>query len=172
MPEAWDIEFYADDDGTEPVRDWLNSKQMEGPKQRAAIAAIEQILGTYGTDVCKTEWGKHLSDGLYELRIRHTAEEIARMFGEQGERDGTDDPAQPTEDEEDETGPDRSKGEILLRVYFTTQGRKLILLVAGYDKGRFGSGKREKRAIAQARQRVKAQNERVRRSKAKRRKSR
>ena len=171
MPEAWDIEFYADDDGTEPVRDWLDSKQMEGPKQRAAIAAIEQILGTYGTDICSTEWGKHLKDGLYELRIRHTAEEIERMFGEQAVEDAPDDPS-PASDEEREAARDQSKGEILLRVYFTTDGRKIILLLAGYDKGRFGSGKREKRAIAQARKRVKEHNERARQSKAKRRKSR
>jgi putative component of toxin-antitoxin plasmid stabilization module len=96
--------------------------------------------------------------GLYELRVRHTAEEIERMFGD----------AEAVSEED----PVQGRGEILLRVYFMTEGRKLVLLLAGYDKGRFGSGKREDRVIAQARQRVAVQKRRARRAKAERRKGR
>ena len=31
-----------------------------------------------GTEVCESEWGKALGKGLYELRIRHDANEILR----------------------------------------------------------------------------------------------
>lgn len=144
--------------GSEPVRDWLESKQLEGPKQRAAVAAIEEILVVRGTEVCETEWGENLGQGLYELRVRHTADEIERMFGE--DATASEDP------------PSTGKGEVLLRVYFMTDGPKLVLLLAGYDKGRFGSGKREDEAIARARQRVAVQKRRAQQVKAKRRKGR
>jgi putative component of toxin-antitoxin plasmid stabilization module len=161
VPEdEWDVEFYEEDDGTEPVRDWLDSRQLQGPRQRAAIAAIEEVLIPRGTDVCETEWGKNLGDGLYELRIRHTAGEIKKMFGQGQHADVAN------------TGSAEGRGAILLRVYFTTEGRKLILLLGGYDKLRYGSGKREDKAIEQARKRVRHQRERARRQKAKRRKGR
>lgn len=45
--------------------------------------------------------------------------------------------------------------EILLRLYFHPHGDKLILLLCGYDKGRFGSGRREQKAIKTARKYLK-----------------
>lgn len=40
---------------------------------------------------------------------------------------------------------------VLIRVYFHPHGQRMVLLLAGYDKGRFGSGRREQNAIKQAR---------------------
>ena len=153
----WDVEFYEEDDGTEPVVDWLEG-DLSDPGRLAAIAAIEEVLEPNGTNICSSEWGKNLGQGLYELRIRHSAEEIMRMFG-----------SDPT-DQDDEDG--EGSESVLLRVYFMTAGRKVILLVAGYDKGRYGGGKREQKAIATARKRITAQQERQRRAKAQRRKGR
>jgi putative component of toxin-antitoxin plasmid stabilization module len=44
--------------------------------------------------------------------------------------------------------------EILLRVFFTYRRGRIILLVAGYDKGRDPSNKRQQREIAIARKRL------------------
>lgn len=153
--ELWDVEFYEEADGTEPVRDWLDRRLSENARL-AAIAAIEEVLTPRGTEVCETEWGKNLGKGLYELRIRHSAEEIERMFG-----------SDPSDDDEAASEGSHS---ILLRVYFTTDGRKVVLLLAGYDKDRHGGGKREQKAIETARKRVTAHREHRRRQKAHRRK--
>lgn len=141
--------------------DWLEG-DLSDPARLAAIAAIEVVLEPNGTNICSTEWGKNLGQGLYELRIRHPAEEIRRMF----------DPAPTHRDDPGE--PDGNEGgeSVLLRVYFMTAGRKVILLVAGYDKGRYGEGKREQKAITVARKRITAHQERQRRTKAQLRKGR
>lgn len=170
--------------------DWLEN-QLSDPAREAAIAAIEEVLTPRGTQVCETEWGKNLGEGLYELRIRHSAEEIQRMFGstlsgdeeqrhEQNEQEDGQHHEQAKEEEDEEQrgehdeDSDRRKGrpEVLLRVYFTTDGRKVVLLLAGYDKGRYGGGKREHRAIKTARKRVTEHREQQRRDKARRRKGR
>jgi hypothetical protein len=137
----WQVEFHAD--GTvEPARDWLDSLR-DGTKRNAVIAAGEHILVLEGIDVCASEWGRNLGGGLYELRIRHSASEIRRI------RAGVE-------------GLDAEKdalGEVLLRLYFTTAPGRRILLIGGYDKGRFGAGGRQQGSVAAARQAV----ERIRR---------
>ena len=72
---SWKIEFFSEDGGRQPVRDWLVS--LNPSKRAAAIAAIELVLAELGLDVCKTEYGKALGKGLFEFRIRHD-EEVTR----------------------------------------------------------------------------------------------
>lgn len=96
----------------------------------------DQVLARFGTGVCRGEWGKNLGRGLYELRIRHTAEEIQSMFG-------------------DADGAAGTGARVLLRVYFTTHGRKVVLLLGGYDKGRRGGGRRQQKSIERARKMAK-----------------
>lgn len=55
---------------------WLYS--LESDKRSAAIAAIENYLATFGLDICKTEHGKPLGQGLFEFRIRHDERVIRR----------------------------------------------------------------------------------------------
>lgn len=155
------VELYEDEAGTEPVRDWL--EDLSGAARAAAIAAVEEILTPRGTQVCATEWGKNLREGLYELRIRHTADEITRMFGhdDQAEDDGS----QGSQGAQDEDRGGRNL-KVLLRICFATDGRKIILLLAGYDKGRFGGGKREQKTIAAARRRLADHRERQKRHKS------
>jgi hypothetical protein len=56
------------------------------------------------------------------------------------------------------TGAAKSEN-IKLRVFFCTAGRKIILLLSGYDKGRDTSGRRQDREIARARKLMTAHQE-------------
>lgn len=133
QPRTWNIEFYAEEQGREPIAKWLD--RLSEVKRDAVLAALEHVLGRLGTDVCESEWGKNLGKGLYEFRVRHTAEETAAMFS--GEVPGA------------------KKGQaILLRVFFNAYGRRVILLLGGYDKGQDASERRQQREIATARRRL------------------
>src|SRR2546430_1881340 len=90
----------------------------------ALIAGLQRVLCDRGLDVCGTEWGKQLGGGIFEFRIRHTAEEIVHMFG-----GGASAPAK--------------SGGVLLRVFCHAYGAKIVLLLHGYDKGADPSEKRQ-----------------------------
>lgn len=111
----WDVEFYAEHGGREPCREWADGLS---PQKRAAFAAaVRLVLARRGLHVVGTEYGKALGDGLYEFRVRWTASEISHKV------EGLP-PA--------EVGAPEA---IVLRVFFCTAGRKVILLLSGYDKG-------------------------------------
>lgn len=130
--DEWEIEFFARDDGTEPMRRFL--EDLSEDKADALLKALELVLGRLGLDVCRTEWGKALGAGLYEFRVRHDAHEIEAACGAgSGE------------------APDSSPESILLRVFFTAHGQRLILLFSGYDKARDPSPKRQRTEIIRAR---------------------
>jgi hypothetical protein len=71
----WNVEFYANENGREPCREW--AERLSPQKRAAFIAAIRLVLARRGIDVVKTEYGKALGEGLYEFRIRWTAAEIS-----------------------------------------------------------------------------------------------
>jgi len=98
--------------------------------------AIEVVLAERGLDVVETEYGKPLGGGLYEFRLRWTAAEVRAKAVASRIR-----PAAKAE-------------KIMLRVFFCTAGRKIILLLSGYDKGRDSSGRRQDREISRARKAV------------------
>lgn len=128
-------QFYMTSDGTEPAAKFIDSL---APDERAAlVAAIDLILSRHGAAVCEGEFGKALGKGLFEFRLRKTYDEIVQRYP--GEETGVKPPDQ-----------DR-RGEILLRLYFHPHGDKLILLLCGYNKRQGGQGKREQKAIKQAR---------------------
>lgn len=106
------IHFYRAASGKQPAKDFLDG--LSKKKRAIVVAALKEILGEQGIDVCQTEWGKNLGKGLCEFRVR-----------------------------------DRG---VVLRVFFHAHGDKRILLLSGYDKGRFGGGKRQAQAIQRARQ--------------------
>jgi hypothetical protein len=63
----WDVEFFVDDQGRQPVRAWL---QALDPRARAsAIAAVETLLMEIGPDICETDHGRLLDGGLFEFRV-------------------------------------------------------------------------------------------------------
>jgi hypothetical protein len=131
----WTIEFYEDDEGRQPAREWLQS--LDGPKRAAAIAAIETYLTTFGLDVCSTEHGKALGEGLFEFRIRHDEPTIRRKTGERSSAAGRSTP-------------------VLLRLFCHAYGERIVLLLGGYDKGSDPSRRRQDGEIRTARQRLRS----------------
>jgi hypothetical protein len=140
----WDVEFYSDEAGRAPCREWADG--LSSQKQAAFLETIQLVLRPRGLDVVETEYGKALGGGLYELRVRWSAAEIRRKI------EGL-----PTDD------VGRRPEKILLRVFFCTAGRKIILLMSGYDKAKDPSERRQGREIARARKLLRAYQEAQRR---------
>jgi hypothetical protein len=137
---SWDVEFYADDRGREPCREWADKLS---PQKRAAFsAAVRLVLARRGLDVMETEYGKALGNGLYEFRVRWTESETKHKV----------EGLPPLE-------VGRAPEAIMLRVFFCTEGRRIILLLSGYDKARDASDRRQRREIAQARKLLRAWRE-------------
>ncbi len=136
----WTVEFYSDEHGREPCRDW--AEKLSPQKLAAFRAALRLVLIPRGLGVVETEYGKALSGGLYELRIRWSATEIGHKVGVSAA---------------DDVG--RVPEKIMLRVLFCTAGRKIILLMSGYDKAEDPSNKRQNEEIAKARKLITARQE-------------
>jgi hypothetical protein len=138
------LEFYEDASGEEPARRWMK-EELSATQRRAIGVALHEILGYEGVGVCQTEFGKALGGGLYEFRLRHDADEILARKGSL------------------RRVADKLRGRserILLRVFFHPHGDKLVLLLGGYDKGRYPSAKRQQQEIAAARKRLQDWRER------------
>lgn len=133
---AYELIFYDDPKGAVPVRDWL--RKLSPAKEESARRALTKFLAVDGADVCDTEWGKPVGNGLYEFRVRHDANEILAMR----------DPALL-----DKIGP-RPAEPTLLRIFFALDGDKIVLLLGGYDKGRHPSKKRQQKEIKTAAKRL------------------
>lgn len=123
---GWSIEYEGD-----AFERFLES--LPGYEQAVLVAAIEHVLQVHGIEVCSGEWGKPLGDGLYEFRIRKSLGSILSTAGVE--------PPQAT-------GSDRT---VLLRVFCTFYGEKIVLLLSGYNKKTDPSDKRQQREIARAR---------------------
>lgn len=131
---AWRIEFYEDEDGEAPCRTWIE-EDLTDVQRDALVSALQLVLASQGIDVCRSEWGKALGQGLYEFRLRHTAAEVEAMFGG--------------------ASPGAKAGErVLLRVFFHPHGNRIVLLLGGYDKGADPNDRRQGREIAKARTRL------------------
>jgi phage-related protein len=125
---AYRLEFYADPQGREPVVDWLD--ELTPHKRRAAVAALECILARDGVGICGTSWGKWVrgvEGGIFELRIRHDHGTIMRSAGLRV----------PDEDRNE-----RDK-DVLLRVFCHAYGKRVVLLLAAYDKGKQSNRRRQ-----------------------------
>ncbi len=129
------------------MRDWLRD-DLDRSKARALAVAMFHILQQEGIGVCSTEYGKPISKGLFEFRLRHSAQEMLHNLGLLP----TDEPRAQVEEK------------VLLRVYCHAYGNKVILLLAGYDKGEAPSKQREQREIRTAETRLKDFQDRMSRS--------
>jgi hypothetical protein len=130
------LEFYDDPrTGRAPVHEWI-TKELSRYQRRALGTAMSEILEKHGIDVCETEYGKQLGGGLFEFRLRHDSDEV---IGKHTNR---------TPDSEPDEGP------ILLRVFCHAYGDKIVLLLAGYDKGDDASKKRQDKEMELARKRL------------------
>lgn len=135
----YEVEFYADDEGRMPVREWLLA--LPASQRRAVGQAINKILQRDGINVCGTEFGKQLSGGLFEFRVRAASADVLK----------------PGE-------PDTHPWKMLVRIFCHAHGDKLVLLLGGYDKARDPSPKRQEAEIRLARTRLKRWTERQRRT--------
>ena len=143
MPGAWTPEPFEADDGTIPFERFVDD--LSDFKFIALDTAIDRVLSVRGIDLVRTEWLKALGEGLHEFRVRHEADEIARMFGgEAAEVDG-----QPEK--------------VLLRVFVHFYGHKVVLLLGGYDKGDDPKKRRQQREVTEARRLLGQFKERQRR---------
>ncbi len=150
MAGEFTIEFF-EDEGRSPVEEWMDS-DLTDVELAALLSGLEHVLSHRGIDVCQTEWGKQLGEGLFEFRIRHTAAEIKRMFTD--------------------AAPGRQEGKcgkVLLRLFCHAYGTRIVLLLDGYDKARDPSNKREQREITLARRRLVMFKERQARERKRRR---
>jgi hypothetical protein len=143
---TWTVEFFEDDHGRQPAREWLLS--LDSGKRAAAIAAIEVLLADMGQDVCATEYGKHLGKGLFEFRIRHDEAVIRGKAGQ---------------------GSAGNRTEVLLRIFCHAYGDRIVVLLGGYDKGAAPSKRRQDREIEKARERLRSFRLRLQRQRAGRR---
>ncbi len=133
--QQWTAEVFATDEGFEPYSAFLD--ELSDIEFAALDAAVQHVLLVRGIALGNSEWLKPLGDGLHEFRVRHSAEEISRMFAD--EPPGT----APTEP-------------VLLRVFVHFYGNRVVLLLSGYDKGEDPSEKRQERAIKAARKALRA----------------
>ncbi len=131
---VWTVEFYCDDSGREPCREWADSLSVQ--KKAAFQAVLQLVLIPRGLDIVGSEYGKALGQGLYELRIRWTAAEVAHKL---------------TGLDAADVGPPEK---VLLRIFFCTAGRKIILLMSGYDKADDPTERRQNREIQRARKMI------------------
>lgn len=129
--QEWHVEVFAQDNGFEPYTHFTD--ELDDFQFAALDAAVVSVLSARGIDLVRTEWLKPLGQGLHEFRIRHTKDEILRMFaaGEIGAS---------------------VKKRVLLRVFVHFHGERVVLLLSGYDKGDDPSDRRQEKAIAKARQ--------------------
>lgn len=134
--QGWKVEVWEDARGRSPFDVWFN--KLPQYEQAVVDAVIEHILTPLGRDICNTEWGKPLGDGLYEVRIRRTLTAIRTWGATQG------------------VGGGPQERQVLLRLFVTFHGSRVVLLFHGYDKGKDPSVRRQKREIAQARKMLRA----------------
>lgn len=132
-PPPFDLEFFEDEDGREPVLDWLRS--LSPVKRRAMGVALQEILQYEGPAVVDGNFGRTLGGGLFEFRLDQDAAQILRRK------------RKPFRAE-----PGSEK--ILLRVFCHAHGSRIVLLLGGYDKGEHTSARHQQREIALPRQRL------------------
>jgi hypothetical protein len=132
-PPDYEIEFFRREDGSEPVRRFIDS--LSNDKRDALLAALAHILARQGLGVCGSDWGKQLGGGLAEFRLRHDEREVIAREGTTPESDL----------------PGASPEKIILRVFFHAHGKRLMLLLSGYDKSARPSARHQQREIERAR---------------------
>ena len=131
---GWDLEVFVSDAGQAPFSAFLDG--LDDFKFVALDTALRLVLTTRGLELMNTEWLKALGQGLHVFRVRHTAEEIAHMFGAEAD---------------EEVAAAADTGAVLLRTFVHFHGRRIILLLSGYDKGEDSSKGTQQREIAKAR---------------------
>jgi len=130
---TYTLEFYEDEQGNEPVLQWL--RQLSPRKRRAMGVAMFEILQHEGPKVVGTNFGKAVGGGVFEFRLDQDAAQILARKGKPASAE-TFEPAK-----------------ILLRVFCHAHGDRIVLLLAGYDKGERSSARHQQEQIELAKSR-------------------
>ena len=130
------LEFYQDEQGHEPVLDWL--RRLTPPKRRAIGVAMFEILQHEGSRVVGTNFGKGLGGGIFEFRLDQDAAQVLARKGKRVRFESTE------------------ASKILLRVFCHAHGDRIVLLWGGYDKGERPSARHQQFQIELARTRLRA----------------
>lgn len=104
-------------------------------QQLVVDSALLNVLSVEGIAICSGEWGKPLGGGLYEFRIRKSLLVIEN----------------PTNTASVTPSPDARNAPVLIRIFCTFYGDKIVVLHHGYDKQRDTSSTRQQREIRTAR---------------------
>lgn len=134
-PGDWKAQIHDRPDGSLPFEIFRQS--LDAPTRIILDHAVKYILLAQGHNVCQSQWGRPLKRGLFEFRISQSISTICKSANIQ----------LPVGVQLDHKS--------LLRVFFTVEGEKVVLLLAGYDKGRDDSPKRQEGEISLARQYLK-----------------
>ena len=73
--QRFEVIFYDKPDGTEPVKEFLDSLEV---KMRAKVLRTVQLLADNGTQL-REPYSKPLEDGIYELRAK-VGSDISRVL--------------------------------------------------------------------------------------------
>lgn len=132
---TYTLEFYEDANGDEPVLRWLRS--LTPRKRRAMGVALFEILQHEGPNVVGSNFGKPIGGGIFEFRLDQDATQVLARKGKAGKPE----PGGPAK--------------ILLRLFCHAHGNKILLLLAGYDKGTRPSARQQQEQIQLAKERLK-----------------
>lgn len=143
LPKPWTIDLWEDKNGRSPFDKWF--QKLPEYEQAVVDATIKHVLAPLGRDICETTWGKSLGDGLYELRIGVSLNAILNR-------------GKSPEDQVSIDGGDKT---ILLRIFCTFHGQRVVLLFQGYNKGKDPSKKRQQSEIKRAQKHLKAWKQEV-----------
>jgi hypothetical protein len=132
------LEFYEDAQKHSPVFRWMRDELNRVERSALGMVMLRYLQGM-GADIVTTRLGRALGKSLYELRLDDSAQEILGRLGfkPRGKMVRA------------------SSRVLLLRVFFTVQGDRLVLLLGGYDKGRHTSKSYQQAQIHLARARLK-----------------
>ena len=131
----WRLEVWHDDrTGVSPFERWFRG--VDPYVQAVVDVVLTHVVEPRGIDLLGTSWCRSLGDGLFEIRVRQSLQAVRSRGAAPGTRPQT------------RTGDRRT---VLLRLFVTFHGRRVVLLLHAYDKGRDPSERRQRREIARAR---------------------
>lgn len=135
----WAVEVWEDKFGHSPF--WASYDKLDEYDQAVLDTVIEHLVSREGMNLISSEWGKALGQGLYEIRIRRDLTALINGLNPQGS-------APPTSRD--------AKRKVLLRIFCTFHGNRVVLLFHVYNKRKDPSDRRQQKEIARARNYLKA----------------
>ena len=73
--DNFNVEFYVDDNGKEPAKDFISS--LSGKMESKMLGELD-LLSEYGNQL-REPYTKHIQDGIFELRVK-VKNDISRVL--------------------------------------------------------------------------------------------